>query len=192
MARSNYSENYNNYLKNRSKFGLFYRNRILYPKLTKYLNGRTLDYGCGIGDFLSYKLNSVGVDINSYNIDYCQSLGLDAKLIQGSSLPFTDCYFDNVIMDNVIEHIQTEEIAPVLEEIIRVLKPKGNFLIGVPGFKGYQSDSDHKVYYTENTLTDLIAKHHINKIKSIHMPIHLIWLGKILSQYCIYILFRNN
>ena len=39
-------------------------------KVEKFINGKTLDVGCGIGDFLKYSNNSVGVDINIYNIPW--------------------------------------------------------------------------------------------------------------------------
>ena len=85
-------------------------------------------------------------------------------------------------MDNVLEHIPDHEADNVIMEILRVLKPNGKLLIGVPGIKGYKSDSDHKHFYSESALIALLNKHHCNKIKSFHMPIHMLWLQNYLSQ----------
>lgn len=183
---------YFEYLGKRSLVGGIYRNWLLYPRLSLSLKGKTLDYGCGIGDYLRYKSNTVGADINQYNIDYCKSLSLHAELIQENRIPFEDNFFENAVMDNVLEHIPAQETDNVIKEILRVLKPNGKLLIGVPGIKGYKSDSDHKHFYSESNLIALLNKHHCNKVKSFHMPIHMLWLQNYLSQYCIYVLFKTS
>ena len=188
MGKKKYFE----YLENRSTLGAIYRRWLLYPKLSSLLKGNILDFGCGIGDFLNYNDNSVGVDINQYNVNYCNSLGLDVKLIKNNCIPFDENSFACVIMDNVIEHILQSEVDDVLREILRDLKPNGRLLIGVPGVKGYKSDDDHKCFYSEQSLIKLLKSHKCNKLASTHMPIHVIWLQHYISQYCIYILFENK
>lgn len=183
---------YFDYLNKRSTLGALYRQWLLYPKLSRLLQGKTLDYGCGIGDFLRYEKDSVGVDINQFNINYCNSIGLDVKLLKSNRIPFSDNNFANVIMDNVIEHIMPNDVDNALHEILRVLEPKGRLLIGVPGTKGYHSDDDHKCYYSESDLMHLLSKHNCQKLKSIHMPIHKLSLQNYISQYCIYVLFESS
>ena len=68
---------YFEYLKDRSILGFFYRNFFLYPKLNKLLDAQTLDIGCGVGDFLKFRPNTIGVDINKNCIDWC----LDRKSV---------------------------------------------------------------------------------------------------------------
>ena len=86
--------NYHNYLRLRSPLSLIYRNYFLYPRLAKSLPGLTLDIGCGIGDFLNYHSNCIGVDIDISNVSYCCSRGLNAMHINSHVLPFSDSYFD--------------------------------------------------------------------------------------------------
>ena len=62
--------------------------------------------GCGIGDLVRYRPNTVGVDINPYTVKSCKSNGLDVKLMEVDSLPFDDKLFESVILDNVLEHIE--------------------------------------------------------------------------------------
>jgi len=171
--------------------GALYRNWFLYPRISYVLQGKVLDFGCGIGDFLSFRKNSVGVDINEHNVEYCHSLGLKAELIQDGRTPFHDSSFTSVVVDNVLEHIPEEGVDGVLREILRVLRPGGRLLIGVPGLKGYDSDNDHKCFYSEQNLVELLSRYGCRRMESFHMPIHMPWLGKYLSQHCIYILFKK-
>ena len=61
---SNNNLNYFQYLLTRTKRGLFFREKILYPKVVKRFKGKVLDFGCGIGDMLKFYECSSGVDIN--------------------------------------------------------------------------------------------------------------------------------
>lgn len=184
------SEKYYRYLRQRSLLGRLYRTLLLYPRLNACLNGKVLDFGCGIGDFLKFRPDTIGVDINSFNVDYCKSQGLNAeRLGSKGEIPFKDRAFARIVMDNVLEHILAEDVDTVLQEVLRVLSPNGQLLIGVPGSKGFDSDDDHKCFYAEQSLIDLLAKCGCRKVKSFHMPIRIPWLEKYLSQYCIYVLF---
>ena len=57
-------QDYFNYLRGRSRLGLLYRKYWLYPRLNKYLYGDVLDVGCGVGDLLSFRPSTIGVDVN--------------------------------------------------------------------------------------------------------------------------------
>lgn len=185
------SENdYFRYLKNRSRLGLIYRNHLLYPKLNKFLKGRVLDLGCGIGDFLAFNRNITGVDINTHSVKWCRSKGYKAEIMDIDKLPFLDGSFNSVIMDNVLEHIQ--DPIPIINEVHRTLTSGGIFLLGVPGSYGYKLDSDHKVFYSEKKLIQTIESHGFSKQKIFSMPINIKLLEKYLSQYCIYGVFKRN
>lgn len=179
------------YLKKRSLIGYIYRRYFLYPRICKGLHGRLLDFGCGIGDFLRYHKNAIGVDINHHNIGYCKMQGLDAKLLQNDRIPFPDKHFTSIVMDNVIEHIPQEEVPSVLHEIIRVMKPGGTLLIGVPGIKGFASDDDHKHFYTECDLLDLFSGYGFKKKQTLHTPFNYPGIDKYIRQYCIYVFFEK-
>ena len=179
-------------MKKVSLLGLLYHKTILYPKLSACLDGKVLDFGCGVGGFLRFRSNTVGVDINTYNIDYCKSLGLKAEVTEeGGVLPFKENSFAGVVIDNVIEHIPVEGVDAVIGQILRVLRPDGTIVVGVPGIKGYLSDYDHKVFYDEASLAALFGKYGWKITKAFHMPIHLPFLERYLSQYCKYIVFQN-
>ena len=108
-------EAYFSYLKKRSKLGYFYRKFWLYPFISRHVQGRVLDVGCGIGDMLSYRSESVGVDINPATVKFCQGRGLNAVLMEKDRLPFGIEAFDSIILDNVLEHI--EKPLPCLQKL---------------------------------------------------------------------------
>lgn len=183
-------DQYWHYLMRRSRLGDLYRRHWLYPKLAKHLNGQALDIGCGIGDMLRFRPNTVGVDINGRNVAYCQKLGLKAQLMKPDELPFLSDTFDSVLLDNVFEHVAKP--TQLLEEVKRVVKFNGVLIVGVPGLLGWKADSDHKIFYNESTLIDRIEKHGFIHRHIIHMPFFKSnLLSAKLRQYCIYVVFRR-
>jgi SAM-dependent methyltransferase len=151
----------------------------------KRLRGRLLDVGCGIGDMLAFRLNSVGVDINEQTVAYCRQRGHEARMMQPDRLPFESASFDSVLLDNVLEHIA--EPAPLLAEVRRILPPGGRLLIGVPGVRGWQSDPDHKVLYDETTMMNRLGSAGFAPVEVFHTPLlRSDWMSRRLRQYCIY------
>jgi len=174
----------------RSFLGDLYRRYVLYPRLNLHLKGRVLDVGCGIGDMLSYRKNTVGLDVNSLNVDFCQKRQLEAHMMKPDVISFKDKTFDSVLLDNVLEHIEKPSL--LFKEIRRVLKPDGILLIGVPGIKGYESDDDHKVFYDEKKLHALAQKNNFNVNQFFYTPlVKSKFLSQHVRQYCIYSLWSK-
>lgn len=179
---------YHDYLMTRSKRALYYRNSYLYPKINRNLKGSVLDIGCGIGDFLKFRKNTVGIDINESCVAYCKSQGLNAVSFENEKIDFRDSCFDGAVLDNVLEHI--EEPGMLLSEVRRVLKNDGIFIIGVPGIKGFQLDPDHKCFYDDQKLSSL-EKFGFKESKSFYTPLFKSkWLSERIRQYCIYKVFK--
>ncbi len=171
-------------LRKRRFSGLLYRKWWLYPRLASYLKGRVLDIGCGIGDFLQFRPNTVGVDVNVNSILWCQSHNLDARIMEPDILPFDDSGFDAAILDNVLEHIIDPE--PLMLEICRVLRTNATIIIGVPGQCGFSAREEHITYYAEQDVVKLLSKAGFSCRTIFHMPIRSAFLEKRLTQYCVY------
>ncbi len=182
---------YFEYLQRRSRLGAIYRKYLLYPRLSRRLDGRTLDLGCGIGDMLAYRRNTVGVDINPHTVAFCNARGTQAYLMTPDTLPFNVMEFSSVLMDNVLEHLA--EPVPLLTEVRRVLSAKGRLLIGVPGIKGFNSDSDHKIRYDNRSLLNLVEPLGFRHLETFHTPLFQSdWLDRNIRQYCIYACFERD
>ena len=182
-------KSYSNYLQTRSRVSYFYRQKILYPKINKFIEGNSLDIGCGIGDFLDFRKTTIGLDINPELVNICKTKGLNAKIMEENKLPFNKNSFDSIILDNVLEHIYKPE--KLIIEIKRVLKKNKNLIIGVPGKLGYTKDSDHKKFYSKKSLIDIMNEYNFQDLKVFGMPINIGILEYFMRQYCVYGIFKN-
>jgi SAM-dependent methyltransferase len=185
------AKHYHSYLLTRSVLARFYRNFYLYPKINTNLNGIVLDVGCGIGDFLRFRENTIGIDINESIVEHCKKEGLNVQYFERDAIPFNDNYFDGAILDNVLEHI--EDPGEILVEIKRVVKKGGILIVGVPGIRGYHVDNDHKRYYDEHRLKLLAERFRFIQIRTFYTPLFKsTWLSKRLRQYCMFTVFGCN
>jgi ubiquinone/menaquinone biosynthesis C-methylase UbiE len=91
-----------------------------------------LDFGCGAGGFVDGLLRA-GLD--AYGCDFSQQLGAGngrlAAIEEPYRLPYPDGWFDVVVSEQVLEHVQDYEQA--FREIRRVLEPSGVSLHEFPG-----------------------------------------------------------
>lgn len=103
---------------------------------------KVLDLACGSGRHSLYLaeqgLEVYGIDLSEEGIktaNYRLSMkGLRASLVVGSiykRLPYENNFFDAVICTRSIHHAKIEAIRKAIEEIERVLKPKGLFFCTV-------------------------------------------------------------
>jgi len=69
--------------------------------------------------------------------------------IEKLPLPFDDEEFDEIICDNVLEHV---EYIPVLKVLYRIFKPGGQLKIRVPHFNSHTSfgDPTHRKFFFQH------------------------------------------
>jgi SAM-dependent methyltransferase len=187
---NNYSS-YFSYFNQKSIIGDIYRKYFLYPAINKRLNGMVLDIGSGLGNFLKFRSNSVGVDVNPYFVEYCVKSNLNVTLMRDNKIPFDSNHFNSVLLDNVLEHIEDPSL--LMMEIYRVLDGGGCLLVGVPGLKGFNSDQDHKVYYDFSNLITTISKFGFTYSSHFYMPLFRSkFLSKFMRQYCLFVKFSKS
>lgn len=112
--------------------------RYRIDRISKYLSGHWLDFGCADGGYdeemLARGLDAVsGVDVEESRIAEAKRRNLpnaDYTAFDGMTLPFEDASFDGTFMNEVFEHVADEMRA--LSEIFRVLKPGGVLVLISP------------------------------------------------------------
>lgn len=95
-------------------------------------NDRVLDIGCGRG-WVTQRVQrlapaTTGIDVNVEAVANGVTEGL--RVMDARKLAFGDATFDKVYSFHAIEHIP--DLAGVLAEMDRVLKPGGTLLLGYP------------------------------------------------------------
>jgi len=115
---------------------------------------KILDLGCGN----KKREGAIGVDCNPRT---------DADVIHDlnkSPYPFEDSSFDEIYVDNVIEHL--DNVIGVMEELYRISKPDALIKIDVPYFRAKWAfiDPTHRHFFTTESFSYFDPKHVHNKL----------------------------
>lgn len=100
---------------------------------------KVLDIGCGVGNFLiraKEKAIVTGLELNEKAIEVCRQRGLNVlnERIETHAVNNAE-HYDTVCLFQVLEHIF--DVKPFLENALKVLKPGGKLVIGVPNNEPY-------------------------------------------------------
>jgi ubiquinone/menaquinone biosynthesis C-methylase UbiE len=161
------NKEYFEYLKDRNSISFLFR-RYFYKSLLKEFNGKVLDVGCGIGEFLDFYKNSYGIEVNPFLVKYCKEKGLNVKLGSIYKIPFKGNMFDVVLCSHVLEHLEKPNIA--IKEMRRVLKPKGKLILLVPTESGFRRDKTHKKFWHRENLKKLLEKTNFKIERMFYFP----------------------
>lgn len=144
------------------------RRLLLLKLLRRHLGGTNqliLDIGCGTGLTSEVLANhghrAVGLDLRPEGLCATRKVSPSALLAhaEASHLPFSNGTFDAVLLLDVIEH--TDDRA-VLEEALRVLRPRGHAVVAAPAMPWLWSYRDvaagHLRRYTRTGLLDVLSK----------------------------------
>jgi len=94
---------------------------------------KLLDFGCGPGIMSEFfGENYIGIDIDKTRINYAIQKYPDKTFILTAPnnyiLPFPDNYFEIILFNDTLHHIDNDTISRLLPELNRILK-KGGFII---------------------------------------------------------------
>lgn len=147
-------------------------------------NKNILDVGCYDGTFLSLVKNKnnnfFGIEASEWGIEEARGKGIEINQYffdDKTKLPYEDNFFNIVVAGEIIEHIYDTDF--FLEEIYRVLKLEGKFLISTPNVASFgrrlmllfgknpimeispnePDSSGHIRYFTFETLKKILKKH---------------------------------
>jgi SAM-dependent methyltransferase len=119
------------------------------------LRGRVLDAGCGTGAYLRWLLDlgtfssAVGVDIASAAIELAAERVPEAELHVAplAALPFEDASFSLAVTNDVLQHVEEDDVARSVGELHRVLEPGGLLLLRTNGARRLRRErSDWRAY----------------------------------------------
>ena len=138
-----------------------------------------LDLGCGHGAFIYFLrqagyCNVVGVDVSPEQV--AEALRLDIEGIREGDLLETLRNLpkhsqDVVIAFDVIEHFTKDELLPFVDEVFRVLKPGGRWLIHAPNgespFVGAirYGDMTHEQAFTRVSISQLLLSSGFSRLE---------------------------
>lgn len=153
---------------------------FLSKEALKEKSKRLLDFGCGDGLFLDSLTNKVderyGIDIDDRVISQAQNRfpSVNFQVLKSEKrILFQNNFFNVVTLHHVLEHVSSE--TQVIDEIHRVLKPGGLFLLASP-YHGLFTWADtanfrfrfplvHKYFFKLFLGDELYRIRFVNKIK---------------------------
>lgn len=153
--------------------------------LPKVKSAKILDIGSGAGHFLKFideygYENYIGVDVSREQIDFCRkNVTKKALLIKDLStyLQNNKNTFDFILMNDVIEHLEKEEIIDTLLLVFDALKRNSSVLIKTENLKNRWGsavrymDFTHTVGFTEESIRQVLLISGFKKI-NIRTEIH--------------------
>ncbi len=167
---------------------IWYEHWHRYHFAAKLVAARTvLDVACGTGygsALLARQAHHVvGVDISAETIEYARALyapetNLEFRQAECAALPFPDATFDAIVSFETIEHIQ--EQAQFLDEVRRVLRPDGLFVLSSPNKLEY---SDRRGFANPYHLRELYRDALASLLAS-RFP-HTTWFGQRMSFFSV-------
>jgi len=128
-----------------------------------------IDVGCGIGCFLNFAkkhgyTNVIGIDISKENVSFCEKMGFNVKMADARTyLNERDKEFSLVVFNEVIEHLEKQEVFDMLDAMKHSLKENGILLIKTPNMSNpyisltsRYSDFTHTIGFTEISLKQVL------------------------------------
>ena len=138
-----------------------------------------LDLGCGHGALLHFAREAGytklrGVDGSPQQVAAAQRLGIGGVAegdLRDTLVAQADASLDVVLAFDVIEHFTRDELLPFVDEVHRVLKPGGRWIIHVPNgespFFGSirYGDLTHEMAFTRASLSQLLLSSGFGEVR---------------------------
>ncbi len=154
-----FDQHYTDYQTNRSPLRKWVRRAYL-RSAARQVKGRTLDFGCGVGELLEkLPAGSKGLEYNLATVAHCKQRGLQVEAYDG----FVDDWgmsavagdrFESMVISHVLEHLDSP--ARVLNKLLAASQRLGvrRVLVIVPGQAGFKIDATHLTFVDRAMLCD--------------------------------------
>jgi 2-polyprenyl-3-methyl-5-hydroxy-6-metoxy-1,4-benzoquinol methylase len=150
----------------RSKIYLEHVNRYYFS--SQFVRNKdVLDIACGSGYgarilFDSGANSVLGVDISEESIGYCRNKypNIDFSVGSVDNIPCKDKSFDTIVSFETLEHVDTKKQERFMQEINRVLRDDGVFILSTPNALVYEKGNEfHVKELTPEELDALLKKY---------------------------------
>lgn len=159
---------------------------------------KILDVGSGTGpakrfiDHAGVAAHWTGIEIHPDRIELCRQLGYDRVIddhdLESGPLPMSADSFDVVIASHVLEHLENARTA--LEDWMRVLRPGGLLILGVPmhlplvarlararfRYRGRKRIRAHCHFFSMRSLNELLHPYPVSAIRGFRLISARKWL----------------
>ena len=138
-----------------------------FGKIYKYIKGDSiLDFGGNKGELEKYYLNKLVLPYDPYEY---YNYYLKYKCCNNIKELGEEGLFDNIVSLAVIEHIEYDNVFPIMRKLTKYLKPKGRIIITTPtklsilpleimsrlGVTDRKNIEEHKHYWSKKELFEL-------------------------------------
>lgn len=147
-----------------------YFNKVIREHFPTDQDSTILELGCGHGAFLfsmqneGYK-NITGIDRSPEQVAEAGRLGISV-VTHGDLMEYLqlqpDALHDVVVTFDVIEHFTKDELIPLIDNVNRILRPGGRWIIHAPnaeapfGNRILFGDFTHEIAFTRTSITQLL------------------------------------
>jgi cyclopropane fatty-acyl-phospholipid synthase-like methyltransferase len=156
-----------------------YLRRLVRQHFPEDKDATVLDLGCGHGALIHFAReagyrNVCGVDSSPEQVAAARRLGIEG-VEEGNLLLLlraqSDASLDCVIAFDVIEHFSKDELIGFVDEVFRVLKPGGCWIIHVPnaespfGNRIRHGDFTHELAFTRQSLAQVLLSSGFSQVR---------------------------
>jgi SAM-dependent methyltransferase len=159
-----------------------YLNTFFYPKImSQFSQGTIYDLGFGTGAFLRYLRKKgrdfFGIDSNPFLVELNKKNGYNVVEDDVTTLANITKPMENAICDNVLEHLDKEQIDSFFKACRQKFSPDGTLVVIVPDKKGYQRDPTHKTFVERPLIEEMCKKHGAKLQKNFNHIFNSRWVG---------------
>jgi SAM-dependent methyltransferase len=180
------SKEYEVYLRNKFLPGrTTYLEWVLYPRyFTELPQADVWDLGFGMGELLEYckkrGIQGRGIDSNPYFVERAKERGLQVQLDDITRMDTVpDGALRAVVSDNVLEHLEREDVFKVFSQLRKKLATGGVFLVVVPGERGFALDATHRTFVDENLIREACHRTGLLMTKQFRWPVNSHWVSRV-------------
>lgn len=182
---TDFDARYTQYQLSRSSLRKLVRQAYL-RRAASMARGRTLDFGCGVGDLLRrLPSGSRGLEYNAATVEHCQHQGLPVDRYDGFADDWSlsilrgEAPFRTIVISHVLEHL--DDPIGIFTKLLRSVASLGvtRAVVIVPGRAGFSIDPTHLKFVDRTMLADdsIPSETGFIRVHETFFPGNIRWIG---------------